>query len=67
MKQDKLPKSYEFAKLTGPYPGCGYGRYFAWTCQDFGRAYFRRAVQAFPEDLNDDQWGPGNLDITDVG
>lgn len=55
-----LARKYTFDKLTPPYPGCKYGRYWAWNVRDYGRWLFKEAIQERPEDLVADPWWTEN-------
>lgn len=55
-----MPRKYTFDKLNKPYPGCRYGKYWAWSVREYGRWLFKIAIQEAPEDLKPDPWESGN-------
>ena len=61
----QVPRKYTFNRPNVPYPGGGYGKYYAWSVKIWGRDFFLDAVQLLPEELPEDPWGPGNLENPD--
>jgi hypothetical protein len=54
---------WEFHKIKDPVNGGGFGNYYTWYTQSYGRELLKDVIQLDSSEFPEDPWGPGQEDL----